>query len=129
MRVVQRLPVMPVKANGLTIKSVGNLLKAGVHFALQALFYIDDQVLKAVHLAGQLIHLAGDSIYLTGKLLYCTDDLLKFAHSRYTILSEAQFTETVGTTTPVVGLFTVPTRRVIGSASPFMWKPGICRFN
>ena len=66
---------MAIETNGLTIKSVGNLFEAGVHFALQALFDIDDQVLKAVHLAGQMVHLAS-------KLLYRTDDLLKLAHSR-----------------------------------------------
>jgi hypothetical protein len=48
---------MAIEANGLTIKSVGNLLEAGVHFALQALFDIDNQVLKAVYLAFQVVHL------------------------------------------------------------------------
>jgi hypothetical protein len=50
---------MAIEPNGLTIESVGNLLKASVHFALQALFHVHDEVFKAIHPAFQSAHLPG----------------------------------------------------------------------
>jgi hypothetical protein len=70
---------MAVEAKGLTIKSVGNLLEAGVHFALQALFHIEDQVLKAVHLAVQMVHLAFQVIHFAFQVIRLGGQVIHFA--------------------------------------------------